>query len=134
MPFPMPERSLTPPPVTPPPWTPPPWTPPPWSPPPERSVNISVSTFFKSLALILTVIVTTGTIIAVVGKAFYVERPEYNLKIVNDAEEKTAVSETLKQLIDSLAKQQVTMQKLTDDVATIKQDLASMRGTRRRAE
>lgn len=96
----------------------------------DRSVHIGSSSFLAALAIILGIVISTGTILAVVGKAFYVERPEYNLAAVASAEEKTKVSETLKQLQNTLTRQEMSLQKLADDVASIKQDMASMKGRR----
>jgi hypothetical protein len=97
---------------------------------PDRTVHIGSSSFLAALAIILGIVISTGTILAVVGKAFYVERAEYNLATVVAAEEKTKVSETLKQLQVTFTHQEAALQKLSDDVAMIKQDLASIRGRR----
>jgi hypothetical protein len=97
---------------------------------PDRSVHLGSSSFLAALAIILGIVISTGTILAVVGKAFYVERSEYNLATVVATEDKTKVSETLKQLRDTLTRQETSLQKLSDDIGDIKQNLASMRGRR----
>jgi len=98
--------------------------------PPDRVTTIGSSSFLAVIAVILGVVISTGTILSVVGKAFFVERAEYNLLVVRSAEEKTTVTETLKQVREAMSRQEAALQKLTDDVALIKQDLAAMRGRR----
>lgn len=98
---------------------------------PDRSVHIGSSSFLAALAIILGIVISTGTILAVVGKAFYVERAEYNLAVVVAAEERTKVTETLKQLQNTLTRQDMSLQKLSDEVTIIRQDLASIRGRTR---
>jgi hypothetical protein len=97
---------------------------------PDRATSIGSSSFLAAIAIILGIVISTGTILAVVGKAFYVERPEYNLATVVAAEEKIKVSETLKQMRDTITRQETALQKLSDDMGSIKQDLASIRGRR----
>jgi hypothetical protein len=97
---------------------------------PDRTASIGSTSFLAAIAIILGIVISTGTILAVVGKAFYVERPEYNLATIAAAEDKTKVSETLKQMRDTLVRQENSLQKLSDDVDTLKQDLAAIRRRR----
>jgi hypothetical protein len=98
-----------------------------------RSVEHSIgsSSFLAIITVILGIVISTGTILGVVGKAFYVERSEYNLATVSGSIDKTKAEENLKQVKDTLTRQEIMLQKLTDDVALIKQDLAAMRRGRR---
>jgi hypothetical protein len=98
-----------------------------------RSIEHSIgsSSFLAIIAVILGIVISTGTIWGVVGKAFYVERAEYNTAMVSASIDKTKVEENLKQVKDTLARQEIMLQRLTDDVALIKQDLAAIRRGRR---
>lgn len=98
--------------------------------PPDRVSSIGSASFMATVALILGVVISTGTIVGFVGKAFYVERGEYNLAVVRAAEERIAVAETLKQLREAMHRQEATLEKLTSDLATVREDLAAMRGKR----
>jgi hypothetical protein len=98
--------------------------------PPDRVSSIGSASFMATVALILGVVISTGTIIGFVGKAFYVERSEYNVAVVRTAEERIAVTETLKQVREAMSRQETTLQKLTDDLATVREDLAAIRGKR----
>lgn len=98
--------------------------------PPERVSSIGSASFLTTVGVILGIVISTGTILGVVGKAFYVERTEYNLAVVRAAEERTAVAETLKQVREGMARQEVTLQKLTEDLDSVRQTLAAMRGRR----
>jgi len=99
--------------------------------PPERVTTIGSASFVVTVGLILGIVISTGTVIGVVGKAFYVERTEYNLAAVQAATEKTTLTEAVKQMREAMTRQEETLRRLTDDIALIKQDLASMRGRSR---
>jgi len=104
------------------------YTPPPVI--PDRVTSIGSTSFLTTVGVILGIVISTGTILGVVGKAFYVERAEYNLAVVRAAEERTAVTETLKQVRESMARQEATLQKLTDELDAVRQTLAATRGRR----
>ncbi len=95
---------------------------------PDRSVHIGSSTFLTAIAIILGIVISVGTILSVVGKAFYVERDEYNKAVVAAAEERTKVTETLKQLQNTITRQELAQQKLSDEVSTLRQEQAVTRG------
>jgi hypothetical protein len=97
----------------------------------ETVHSIGSSSFLAVISIILGIVIATGSVIGVVGKAFYVERAEYNTAVVATVEEKTKVNENIRQMKDTLMRQEVVLQKLTDDLALIKQDLAAMRHGRR---
>lgn len=101
------------------------YTPPPVN--PDRVTTIGSTSFLTTVGVILGIVISTGTILGVVGKAFYVERSEYNLAVVRAAEERTAVTETLKQVREAMTRQEATLQKLTEDLDAVRQTLASMR-------
>ena len=65
-------------------------------------------------------ILAVGTVIGVMGKAFYVTRDEYNTKNLRDAEESTTVKNTLDRVEKALSRQEASFDKLSDAVQAIK--------------
>lgn len=105
-------------------------TPPPMSVPqqPERVASIGSSSFLAAISIIIGIVLGVGAILSTVGKAFYVERAEYNLATVRSAEDRTMVGENLKQVRDTLSRQESMIRQLTEDTGGIRESLAAMRG------
>ena len=82
-------------------------------------------TFIVSLSIVFGLILAVGTVIGVMGKAFYVTRDEYNTKNLRDAEESTTVKNTLVRVEKALSRQEASFDKLSDAVQAIKVDMAS---------
>jgi hypothetical protein len=74
-----------------------------------RPVIVVVST-------IVGIVVGVGGILGGLGKAFYVEREEYTAKIIRDAVELSATRNNLKQVEESLARQEALIAKMTADL------------------
>jgi hypothetical protein len=81
-------------------------------------------TFVVSLSIVFGLILTVGTVIGVIGKAFYVTRDEYQAKSLRDAEESTTVKNTLDRVEHALSRQEASFDKLSDAVQAIKVDMA----------
>lgn len=79
-------------------------------------------TALAAISVVLGIVVGVGSIVGVVGKAFYVERSEYNALLVRMAEDKTRIDETFKRIDSSLARQEACLQKLTDSVDALRTD------------
>jgi hypothetical protein len=97
----------------------------------NRPSSIGSPSFLAAISIIIGIVVGLSALIGSVGKAFYVERSEYNLTVVRTAEDRTMVGENLKQMREALARQEASLRKLTEDTDGIKQSLASMRGGKR---
>ena len=81
-------------------------------------------TFIAAIAAILGVLISSGTIIGVLGKAFYVQRDEYTQKTLRDAEAVTVIQQSLARMESSINRQGVSVDKLAEDVQTIRIDMA----------
>ena len=81
-------------------------------------------TFIAAIAAILGVLISSGTIIGVLGKAFYVQRDEYTQKTLRDAEATTVIQQTLARMESAQTRQGVSVDKLAEDLQTIKVDMA----------
>ncbi len=79
-------------------------------------------TAIAAVSVVLGIVIGVGTIVGVVGKAFYVERGEYNVLMVRMAEDKARVDETFKRIDNSLARLETSMQKLADAVETLREE------------
>jgi hypothetical protein len=88
------------------------------SPPPQQPVGSKP--FLVVISAVLGALISTGTIISVLGKAFYVDRSEYNVKVLKDAEDKITVQQTLDRLNQALTRQEAAFEKLSDRVERIK--------------
>ncbi len=95
---------------------------------PDRSPGIGSPSFLAAISIIIGIVLGVGAIVGTVGKAFYVERSEYNLATVRSAEDRTMVGESLKQVRETLSRQEAVLRKLTEDTGGIRESLASMRG------
>jgi len=87
---------------------------------PPPSPQVGSKTFVVVLSVILGTLISAGTIISVLGKAFFVDRVEYNVKLLKDAEEKVTVQQTLDRLNQALTRQEAAFDKLTERVERIK--------------
>ena len=101
------------------------------SPSEQRRRSYSMS-FAIALSAILGVIIAAGTILGVVGRAFYVSREEYTEKTLKDAEEKTIMRQTMDRVDRTLSRQEAAFERLSDSVQTIKVDMARGPGLIRR--
>jgi len=101
------------------------------SPSEQRRRSYSMS-FTIAISAILGVIIAAGTILGVVGRAFYVSREEYTEKTLKDAEEKTVMRQTMDRVDRTLTRQEAAFERLSDTVQTIKVDMARGPGLTRR--
>ena len=81
-------------------------------------------TFVAAIAAILGVLISAGTIIGVMGKAFYVQRTEYTEKSLRDAEATTIMQQSLTRMENTLNRQEAAFDRMSDTVQTIKVDMA----------
>ena len=78
--------------------------------------------FLTVISIILGIVLATGSVVGVVGKAFFVDRNEYNLQVVTNAEERGKVTETLKRLDQSIARLETSMEKISASLDNFKDD------------
>ena len=81
-------------------------------------------TFVVALSVVLGVVIAAGTILGVVGNAFYVSRGEYTQKILNEAQETTTIKYTLDRVEKTLNSQEKAFEKLSEVVRTIEMGAA----------
>jgi hypothetical protein len=96
----------------------------------QRPVETRVSpgAALTLVSVILGIVLGVGGIVGIIGRAFYVERSEYNVGVVSTAEDRTKVAESLKQQAATMVRLEAAIDRLCEDVSRIKQDVASMRG------
>jgi|GEM_PF-2474455 hypothetical protein len=80
--------------------------------------------FIVALSIVFGLILAVGSVVGVLGKAFYVSRDEYVEKNLKDAEEATTVRNTLDRVEKALSRQEASFDKLSDAVQAIKVDMA----------
>lgn len=89
-------------------------------PTPSESEISDVYSRGKSILVIVSVVVGiilgTGTIFGGVGKAFYVEREEYNARNLQDARDKVDVQKTIERVSDTLKRQEQALDKLSTTI------------------
>jgi len=91
---------------------------------PGAAPTVASNNPWKAIALFLGMIVTGGTILSVVGKAFYVTRTEYTEKVQKDAIEQTTLKQTLDNVRIALDNQKTEFKALSDVVYNLKYELA----------
>lgn len=80
--------------------------------------------FWKWTASVLAIIIGVGSIIGVMGQAFYVTRGEFTEKAQKDAVNEASFRQTLERLDKTLNRQEEAFTKLTDTVNGVKMDMA----------
>jgi hypothetical protein len=83
--------------------------------------------FLAALSVIIGVLLAIGTIIGVMGKAFYVQRDEYTAKTLHDAEQDTATQQTLLRLGNALDRQEAAFNRLSETVQGIQIVIGGLR-------
>jgi hypothetical protein len=84
--------------------------------------------FLIVLSTVLGIVIGIGVIVGGLGKAFFVEREEWNKQTLAGAEDKVTVNETLKRIDKALTHQEEVLDKLTNAIEMMERDVAVMRG------
>jgi hypothetical protein len=92
-----------------------------------KQTSISLPAILVAISIVLGIVIATGTIVGVIGKAFYVQRDEYNQGVVKSAEEKVQVAETLKHMDQAIARQEASIEKISVIVESLRQDVVAAR-------
>jgi hypothetical protein len=113
------------------PFTLPPYVPATQSPNPR----IGSGSFLATLSIILGIVIGLGTIFGVAGKSFYVERPEYQQKLLKDVQESGSLATALEKLSSRLTQQEnvlgrmeASLERMATDVQSLKLEAARRRG------
>jgi hypothetical protein len=77
-------------------------------------------TFVAILSIILGLIIGLGTVLGVLGGAFFVRRSEYTAKNLADIQETTILKNALEQVEHALSRQEKSFDKLSEAVQTLK--------------
>jgi len=98
---------------------------------PGAAPSLPANNPWKLLALFLSMVIAGGTIISVMGKAFYVTRAEYTERVQKDAIEQTTLKQTLDNVRIALDNQKTEFKDqktefkaLSDSVYVLKYELA----------
>lgn len=86
-----------------------------------------ITSIFTITSMVLGVLVSFGAVVGVLGRAFYVTRGEFSEKVLSDTKQTTRMGETLDRLDRFMAKQEASLEKLSDAVQNIKVEIASKR-------
>ena len=92
-----------------------------------RQSSISLPAILVAISIVLGIVIATGTIVGVIGKAFYVSREEYNVGVVKGAEDKVQVAETLKHVDQAISRQEAAIDRISTIVESLKQDVMAAR-------
>lgn len=93
--------------------------------PPREPPREAGSKLLTLVSIVLGVAISTGTVVGVLGKAFFVDRDEYNKMILRDAEDRVSFNEALKRVDSALARQEEALNKLSAAVESLKASMAS---------
>jgi hypothetical protein len=95
------------------------------------SPKVGSGSFLATISIIVGIVVGLGTIFGVVGKAIYVERSEYQQKLVKDVQDSGALATTLEKISARIAQQEsvlgrmeVSLDRLATDVQALKLEAA----------
>lgn len=82
---------------------------------------------WKTISIVLGLILTGGTILSIVGKAFYVTRTEYTDRVLQESIKEDRLSNSLDALRISMTNLEVVLKKDMEAIADIKLDIAKSR-------
>jgi hypothetical protein len=113
----------------------PPFTPPPYVPEPQApSPRVGSGSFLATLSIIVGIVVGVGIVFSTVGKAFYVERTEYQQKLVKDVQDSGSLATTLEKISSRIVQQEsvlgrmeANLDRLATDVQALKLEAARRR-------
>ena len=113
----------------------PPFTPPPYVPEPQApSPRVGSGSFLATLSIIVGIVVGVGIVFSTVGKAFYVERTEYQQKLVKDVQDSGSLATTLEKISarivlqeSVLGRMEANLDRLATDVQALKLEAARRR-------
>jgi hypothetical protein len=87
-------------------------------PPSEWSKSVTTG-----IAMVLGIILSTAAVVGGLGRAFYVERPEYTQKVLQDTRREGEVQKTLDQMSATLARQETALAKMSLTLETTRDAL-----------
>ena len=82
---------------------------------------------WKTISIVLGLILTGGTILSIVGKAFYVTRTEYTERVLQESLKEDRLSNSLDTLRISITNLEVVLKQDMEAIANIKLEMAKSR-------
>lgn len=83
---------------------------------PQSEWSRSAST---GIAMVLGIVLSTAAVVGGLGRAFYVERPEYTQKVLQDTRREGEVQKTLEQMSATLARQEAALAKMSETLLAL---------------
>lgn len=80
----------------------------------------STNNMWRNVSFVLGLILAGGAVFSILGKAFYVTRPEFTEKVIKDETEKTSTQEGLKAVNKSLTSLEMAVRDLSITVSNLK--------------
>lgn len=71
------------------------------------------------IAMVLGIVLSTAAVVGGLGRAFYVERPEYTQKVLQDTRREGEVQKTLEQMSATLARQEAALAKMSETLLAL---------------
>ena len=90
----------------------------------QPSGRIKPMAFLTAISIALGIIVTTGIVISGLGRAFFVDRNEYNTQLLKDVRDKTEFSSAVEKLTQALSRQETAFEKMSQAVQAIQIEMA----------
>lgn len=87
----------------------------------------ATESMWKTIAIVLGMILTGGTILSVVGKAFYVTRNEYTDRVLQESVKEDRLANSLDTLRVSISNLEAILKQDVDAITTIKLEMAKSR-------
>jgi hypothetical protein len=82
---------------------------------------------WKTISIVLGLILTGGTILSIVGKAFYVTRTEYTDRVLQESVKETQLSSSIDALRITMTNLEAVIKKDMEAIADIKLEMAKLR-------
>jgi len=78
------------------------------------------------IAMVLGIILSTAAVVGGLGRAFYVERPEYTEKVLQDTKREGEVQKTLDQVSATLTRQETALARITETLETTRDAMRAL--------
>lgn len=93
----------------------------------QPSGKMKPMALLTAISISLGIILTTGVVISGLGKAFFVDRNEYNTQLLKDVKDKTEFSSAVEKLTQTLSRQETAFEKMSLSIQAIQIEMAKKR-------